>query len=82
MTKSAVQTGGEAGARYGKDYRGPFSDDAIVEVKTVTAPEAAQAAGYSGKSADDFSRGFHHGWRASLRSRGIRLALMTANPTK
>ena len=74
--KSAVQAGGEAGTDYGKTYEGPFSDNAIVEVKTVTAPEAAQAAGFSGTDADDFSRGFHHGWRASLRSRGIRLALM------
>ena len=77
--KSAVQIGGETGAEYGKTYKGPSSDDPIVEVKTVTAPEAAQAAGFSGKDAEDFSRGFHHGWRAALRSRGIRLAL-TAKP--
>ena len=75
--KNAIQIGGETGAEYGKSYKGPFSEDAITEVKAVTAPEAAQTAGFSGKDANDFSRGFHSGWRASLRSRGIRLALMT-----
>ncbi len=70
--ENSIQTGGRAGAEYGKTWHGTLDDMAKTEVKTAIAPSAASEAGLSGNDAERFAKGFVHGWRAALRDRGSR----------